>query len=117
ERLIRWEVMRAQMSYGVVVNGVLVEEGIGRVLHIPLHMSRVPVTQDSVAIRLAAFDNPQVAAIVATLWDDVLAAAGALTAPVYFAVWKELVSSLLVHLSLREVHQLVTLEAELDFDG
>lgn len=117
ERVVRWEIMKAQMTWGVVFDGVVVDAGIGRVLRIPLHSAIVPTTKASIELRLAAFNNPVVVAVLDELWQEILGVSGDGGVPValYFAGWREIATTLLVHLNDREVHQLVTMEAEFDY--
>ena len=118
QRLIRWEIMKAQMAYDVVSHaGVVRDEGVGRVLVIPLCMSAIPTTELSIEVRTSTLNNPVVTGVLEALWTDIVCATNGagLTAALYFDAWRLVVSALLVHLSDREVHQLVTLEAEADY--
>jgi hypothetical protein len=113
ERFARWEVMKISMMHGLVHDGVVVDKSEGRVIRVPLQMGIVPLTGASLGLRREALAHPQVQRAIFVLWEEMVQRGG-IDVPTYFSMSKMVIEILLLHLSDREIHQLITMEVELD---
>jgi hypothetical protein len=115
ERLIRWDTIKLEMLWGCLRNDRVYDELGGRVMCIPLLMAVQPLSESAVETKQGALlSHREVQKELYKLWEE-MCLRGGIDQVTFFGYCKMVYGMLLPHLSDRELHQLITVEVELDY--